>query len=110
MTKKYPRKYWWELSYFMRAEVGFKCERCGAPEGSAPGYTLTVNLLNKLLPALRRANLVVLCRHCQGCTRNISLARLASQLEMFDPFELRWLQPHLEALGIAPPEPRLRSN
>ena len=88
------------MSYFMRAEVGFKCERCGAPEGSGPGHTLTVNLLNKDQEDRRRANLAVLCRHCQGRVRTRPLDRLAIQLELFEPFELRWLGPHLEALGI----------
>lgn len=110
MPKKYPRKYWWEMSYFMRAMAGFSCERCGAPEGSAPGYTLTVNLLNRSLTIFRRANLAVLCRHCQGRTRHLNLRNLANQAEMFDPFELRWLQPHLEGLGIRAPDVRLGNN
>ncbi|KPJ52068.1 MAG: hypothetical protein AMJ37_03580 [Dehalococcoidia bacterium DG_18] len=84
----------------MRAEAGFRCERCGAPELPGPGHTLTVNLLTRDQGRLRRANLAVLCRHCQGRTRHISLDRLINQLDMFEPFELRWLQPHLEALGI----------
>jgi len=84
----------------MRAEAGFECERCGAPERTDSGHTLTVNTLNKEQGHTRRANLVVLCRHCQGRLRLIPLDRLANQLELFEPFELRWLQPHLEALGI----------
>jgi hypothetical protein len=96
------------MSYFMRAEAGFRCERCGAPEGSAPGHTLTVNLVNTVLTYSSRANLVVLCRHCQGRLRTRPMGRLINQLEMFEPFELRWLQPHLEALGIPIPGARLK--
>ena len=92
----------------MRAEAGFKCERCGAPEGSGPGHTLTVNRLNNVLGDIRRANLVVLCRRCQGYTRNIPLDRLVSQLELFETFELSWLGPHLDALGV--PLPGARSS
>ena len=94
----------------MRSEVGFKCERCGAPEGSNPGHTLTVNLLNKDQEDRRRANLAVLCRHCQGRTRCLPLLELANQLELFEPFELRWLRPHLEALGMPLPGARSSSN
>jgi len=94
----------------MRSETGFKCERCGAPERTDPGHTLTVNLLNKEQGYLRRANLAVLCRHCQGRTRRISLDRLANQLELFEPFELLWLGPHLEALGVRIPDPRVSSR
>jgi hypothetical protein len=36
------------------------------------------------------------------------MGRLINQLEMFEPFELRWLQPHLEALGIPIPGARLK--
>lgn len=92
----------------MRAEVGFKCERCGAPEGSGPRHTLTVNPLCKDQGLTVRANLAVLCRHCGGRVRTRPLDRLANQLEMFEHFELRWLQPHLEALGIQAPGARLR--
>jgi len=94
----------------MRSETGFRCERCGAPEGSDSGHTLTVNLLNKEQRDTRRANLVVLCRHCQGRTRRLCLGELANQLELFEPFELAWLGPHLEALGILVPGPRLDVN
>lgn len=94
----------------MRAEAGFMCERCGAPEGSSPGHTLTVNTLTKDQRLTRRANRVVLCRHCQGRLRGIPLGHLVNQLELFEPFELRWLQPHLEALGIPPPDPKQRNN
>lgn len=94
----------------MRAEAGFKCERCGDPEGPGPGHTLTVNLLNKEQGDIRRANLVVLCRRCQGRVGKRPLVRLANQLELFEPFELLWLQPHLEALGVRTPDPRLRRN
>lgn len=98
------------LSYFMRAQVGYKCERCGDHAGSESGHTLTVNLVNKILTDTRRANLVVLCRHCQGRLRLIPLDHLVNQLEMFDFFELRWLEPHLEGLGIRAPGVRLRNN
>lgn len=93
----------------MRAEAGFRCERCGDPENPDGGHTLTTNLLIKELGTISRANSVVLCRRCQGHLRSISLVRLANQLELFESFELRWLQPHLEALGISTPEPRLRN-
>jgi len=94
----------------MRSEVGFRCERCGDPERPEGGHTLTVNLLNKEQGDIRRANLAVLCRRCQGRTRNIPLNRLANQLELFEPFELRWLGPHLEALGIPLPGAGLSSR
>lgn len=94
----------------MRSEVGFKCERCGAPEGSDPGHTLTVNPINRELVYIKRANLAVLCRHCQGRARKISLDRLVLQLELFEPFELLWLQPHLEGLGIPLPGARVSSR
>ena len=99
-----------EMSYFMRSEVGFKCERCGAPEGSGPGHTLTVNLLTRDQGRLRRANLAVLCRHCQGRLRHIPLDHLLLQLELFEPFELAWLGPHLEALEIPVPDVSGRRN
>lgn len=98
------------MSYFMRAEAGFRCERCGAPEGSDPGHTLTVNLLTRDQGRLRRANLAVLCRRCQGRTRNIPLDRLINQLDMFEPFEMVWLGPHLEALEIRSPDLSGRRN
>jgi hypothetical protein len=94
----------------MRAQAGYKCERCGDHEDPESGHTLTVNLVDKLVTDPPRANLVVLCRHCQGRLRVIPLDHLANQLEMFEPFELRWLQPHLEGMGIRVPEPRLRRN
>jgi hypothetical protein len=94
----------------MRSEVGFRCERCGAPELPDSGHTLTTNLLIEELGVVTRANLVVLCRHCQGHTRHLTLRNLANQLEMFDPFEFRWLQPHLEALGIQHPDVSGRRN
>jgi len=103
LPKKYPRKYWWELSYFTKAEAGFRCERCGDPERPDGGHTLTTNQLIEELGILAQANLVVLCRHCQGHVRSMDLRNLANQLEMFTPFELRWLQPHLERLGIQAP-------
>lgn len=94
----------------MRAEAGFRCERCGAPEDPDGGHTLTTNLLLKELGTITRANLVVLCRHCQGRVCPMPLAKLAGQLEMFDHFELRWLQPHLEGLGLSRPDVSVRSN
>lgn len=110
MSRKYPRKYWWEMSYFMRAEAGFECERCKDPERPEGGHTLTVNLLIEEMGFYKRANLAVLCRHCQGRVRAKGLVRLAGQLGLFDEGELRWLRPHLEALGISGPEPRLNRN
>ena len=94
----------------MRAEAGFRCERCGDPENPEGGHTLTTNLLIKELGTISRANSVVLCRHCQGCVRHMPLVELIYQLEMFEPFELRWLQPHLEGLGIQVRDPRLSSR
>ena len=92
----------------MRAEAGFRCERCGAPELPGPGHTLTVNQLINQDGYTTRANRVVLCRRCQGHLRAQPMGRLANQLEMFEPFELRWLQPHLDGLGI--PVPGARSS
>jgi len=106
-SNRYNRR---EMSYFMRSEVGFKCERCGAPEGSGPGHTLTVNPLSKSQGLRVRANLAVLCRHCQGRVRTRPMGRLVGQLELFEPFELRWLQPHLEALGIPLPGARVSTR
>ena len=94
----------------MRAQAGYKCERCGEHEDPESGHTLTVNLVNKLFTDFRRANLVVLCRHCQGRLRIIPLDHLVNQLELFEPFELLWLQPHLEGLGIRIPESRVNRN
>jgi hypothetical protein len=110
MPKIISRDNWREWSYYMRAEAGFRCERCGDPELPDSGHTLTTNLLIKELGVVSRANLVVLCRHCQGRVRNMPLVRLAGQLEMFAPFELRWLQPHLEGLGIRAPDVSGRRN
>jgi hypothetical protein len=110
MLKKRHRPNQEELSYFIRAEARFKCERCGAPEGSEPGRTLTVNLVNKAFANTWTANLVALCRHCQGRLRVIPLDHLVNQLEMFGDFELKWLGPHLERLGIRVPDTRSRNN
>jgi hypothetical protein len=107
--KRYPDN-WWEWSYFMRAESGFRCERCGDPENPEGGHTLTTNLLIRELGVITPANLVVLCRHCQGHVLHMPLAHLASQLEIFDPFELRWLRPHLDGLGIQVPDLSERRN
>jgi hypothetical protein len=107
--RRYPNN-WREWSYFMRSEVRFRCERCGDPERPDSGHTLTVNPINRELEYIKRANLVVLCRHCQGRLRLIPLDRLVKQLELFDSFELRWLQPHLEGLGIRVPEPVMRRD
>ena len=49
------------------------------------------------------ANLIVLCRRCQGRTRAMHLDHQVNQLEMFGPFELLWLASHLERLGISVP-------
>lgn len=94
----------------MRAEAGFECERCGTPELPDAGHTLTTNLLIKELGTISQANSVVLCRHCQGRVRNLSLRNLANQLELFEPFELRWLRPHLEAMGMPAPGASSSSN
>lgn len=94
----------------MRAQAGYKCERCGDHEDPEGGHTLTVNLVNKMLTDTRRANLVVLCRHCQGRLRLIPLDHLVNQLEMFGDFELHWLEPHLGGLGIRVPNARSRNN
>jgi hypothetical protein len=94
----------------MRAESGFKCERCRAPELTGPGQTLTVNLIRRDLPYTNRANLVVLCRRCQGQLRTVHLDDLGRQLELFESYELHWLRPHLEGLGLLVPGTRERNN
>lgn len=94
----------------MRAEAGFKCERCGDPEDPEGGHTLTTNLLIRELGVIARANLVVLCRCCQGHVLHMPLARLAGQLELFEPFELSWLRPHLEGMGVRISDARLGRN
>lgn len=94
----------------MKAEAGFRCERCGDTERLDGGHTLTTNLLIRELGVITRANLAVLCRHCQGYVLHMPLARLAGQLELFEPFELRWLRPHLEGMGVRTPDARLGRN
>lgn len=94
----------------MKAEVGFRCERCGTPERPEGGHTLTTNLLIKELGVITQDNLVVLCRHCQGHIQHMSLLSLVNQLAIFDNFELRWLQPHLEGLGVPLPAAASRNN
>lgn len=71
---------------------------------------LTVHHLNCDPGDCRRANLAALCQRCHLHVQNIPLVQLANQLEMFEPFELRWLQPHLEGLGILAPAVGVRSN
>jgi hypothetical protein len=90
----------------MKADAGFKCERCGAPEGEGPGQSLTVNLLIEARGYMVLANLVVLCRHCQGHTRQLNLLNLINQRELFEPFEHTWLVPHLKRLGLGVPDLR----
>jgi hypothetical protein len=87
----------------MRAEADFRCERCGYPEGEGSGHTLTVNPIIRDLPYIKRANLVVLCRRCQGRTRRVSLESMARQLGLFESSELPWLEPHLAGVGIRRP-------
>lgn len=97
--ERYPDN-WEELSYDMKVVVGFKCERCLHPDDRENGYMLTVHHLNRIPEDCRRGNLAALCQRCHLHVQNIPLERLVNQLEMFEPFEHRWLKPHLEALGI----------
>lgn len=94
----------------MRAEAGFCCERCLHPDDPQAGYMLTVHHLNGVPEDCRRANLAVLCQRCHLHIQNIPLDRLANQLELFDDFELRWLQPHLEGLGVRFPSAWISSS
>lgn len=94
----------------MRAEAGFRCERCGEPENPDGGHTLTVNAFVYSQGPISRASRFVLCRRCQGHLRSMPWDRLVNQLEMFEPFELHWLQPHLEALGIPVPAAKLDNS
>lgn len=107
--KGYPDN-WPELAYSIRAEVGFRCERCRRSNDSQAGYMLGVHHINKVKADIRLANLAALCQRCHLHVEPIPLEALVNQLEMFEPFELRWLKPHLEGLGIPIPEPRLRNQ
>lgn len=107
--KGYPDN-WPEISYSTRAEAGFRCERCRHPDDRYTGYMLTVHHLNKNKSDSRQANRTALCQRCHLHIEPIPLEALVNQLELFEPFELRWLKPHLEGLGIPIPEPRLRNQ
>jgi len=93
----------WEINYWAKSEAGFKCERCGRKEDPQSDNMLDVIALDKELPVFKWANLVVLCPSCRDFVQGIPWACLANQLEMFDDFEMRWLRPHLEGLGIPGP-------
>jgi hypothetical protein len=100
--KRYPDN-WWEIAYFMKVNAGFVCERCGHPDDPENGYMLTVHHLDGVPAHCQSANLPVLCQRCHLHVQNIPLYQLANQLEMFEDFEMRWLRPHLEGLGIPVP-------
>jgi len=84
------------------------CERCGHPDDARAGYMLTVHHLNGNTEDSRRANLAALCQRCHLHIQNITLDHLSNQLEMFEPFELLWLDPHLYRLGL--PVPKIRQQ
>ena len=101
-VNKYPDN-WWEIAYSRKCDVDFTCERCGHPHDPDNGYTLTVHHLNGNPADCRKANLAVLCQRCHLHVQAVPFVCLVNQLEMFDDFELRWLRPHLEGLGLTVP-------
>ena len=106
---EYPDN-WAEIAYRVKVEAGFRCERCGRSHNPQDGYMLGVHHLNKVKSDNRRANLAALCQKCHLHVEHISPPALLAQAEMFEPFEARWLKPHLEGLGVRIPDPRLRAQ
>jgi len=55
---------WREISYSVKAEHRWKCERCGHPDDRAAGYLLTVHHLDGNKSNCERWNLAALCQRC----------------------------------------------
>lgn len=68
-TGAYPPD-WPEISKQVKAEAGYKCERCRHPHDPATDHTLTVHHLDGNKSNCARWNLAALCQkchlHCQG--------------------------------------------
>ncbi len=97
-TGEYP-PCWPLLSEGVKAESGYRCERCGHPHDPGAGYALTVHHLDNDKSNCARWNLAALCQRCH----------LAVQGKVFLPqfymFEhSAWFIPHVvgyyESIGV----------
>lgn len=104
----YPKD-WEEIAYRIKEKASWVCERCGHKHSPTEGYMLTVHHLNSVKSDNREANLVALCQRCHLYLERKDLISLVNQYRMFDNLDLNWLKPHLEGMGIAIPEARLKN-
>lgn len=91
----YPSN-WPEISYTVKSECNWRCERCDHPHAPTEGYTLTVHHLDHNPSNCERSNLAALCQRCHLHFQQPTMKTpiyLLSQAAIFDCAEL-WLLKH----------------
>jgi len=83
----------------IKSRAAHRCERCGHPDDTANGYTLTVHHLDADKSNCQDWNLAALCQRCHLRVQRMRIPQLIAllkQTSMFDFLQENWLLPHLQ--------------